>query len=265
MIALTELVQFLDQFFLRYPYPDDLNGIYHPSDRPIQRIGLALDPFVGLPDWMDTHQIDALFLHRPWKLELESIASNISIISYHLAFDERLTLGLNLRLAEVLNLIDPHPFGYKENRPIGMIGKILSQEFDRYIHQINQVFDGYESILGNLETVSKVAIVGAMNDALVREAAHEEVDLYLTGQFRVSAKQAVSETGLGVIEIGHRRSEHWGLRALAGILRERWANVQVIIAENDKLLTIPNSEFRIDVTRHSSDLIQMTSLKKLAH
>lgn len=233
MIDLDELVQFLDQFFLKSPYPDDFNGVYRTGDQPIQRIGLALDPGVGLSDWIVAHQIDALFLHRPWKLELESIAANIPVIAYHLAFDERLTLGLNFRLSEALNLINPQPLGYKENRPIGMIGEIPPQAFDRYVQQIDQIFGGYESILGELDSVSQVAIVGAMNDALIREASQRGAELYLTGQFRTAAKQAVLETAMSVIEIGHHRSERWGLRALANVLRERWANLQVLIFEND--------------------------------
>lgn len=233
MIDLDELVQFLDQFFLKHRYPEDLNGVYRAGNRPLQRLGLTLDPFIGFSDWIDTHQIDAVFLHRPWKLELESIATNIPVIAYHLAFDERLTLGLNFRLSEALNLINPQPLGYKENRPIGMIGEIPPQAFDRYVQQIDQIFGGYESISGELDSVSKVAIVGAMNDALIREASQRGAELYLTGQFRTAAKQAVLETAMRVIEIGHHRSERWGLRALANVLRERWANLQVLIFEND--------------------------------
>ena len=72
--------------------------------------------------------------------------------------------------------------------------------------------------------------MGAMNDALVREADARGARVYVTGQWRVPATEAVNETGIGVVCVGHRRSEEWGLRALAGLLRERWATLRVIVA-----------------------------------
>lgn len=54
----------------------------------------------------------------------------------------------------------------------------------------------------------------------------------MTGQFRTSAAIAIQETGIGVVAVGHRRCEEWGLRALAGVMRERWAGLEVILAPN---------------------------------
>ena len=62
------------------------------------------------------------------------------------------------------------------------------------------------------------AVVGAMNDALVREAHARGAGLYATGQWRQPARAAVRATGLGVVVIGHRRSEQWGLHALCRLL-----------------------------------------------
>ncbi len=37
------------------------------------------------------------------------------------------------------------------------------------------------------------------------------------------------ETRNGAIAVGHRRSEEWGLRAIAGVLRERWSRLEVVL------------------------------------
>jgi len=76
-----------------------------------------------------------------------------------------------------------------------------------------------------------VAVVGAMTDALVREAAERGATLYITGQFRQPAKLAVAQTQIGVIVVGHRRSELWGLQALTGVVRERWSGLEVVNAQ----------------------------------
>ena len=68
-----------------------------------------------------------------------------------------------------------------------------------------------------------------MNDALIREAADRGAGLYLTGQYRTPAQAAVNETGIAVAAVGHCRSEAWGLRALADVLRERWPELVILV------------------------------------
>jgi putative NIF3 family GTP cyclohydrolase 1 type 2 len=111
-----------------------------------------------------------------------------------------------------------------------MMGEIPPQSFGTYRRYIEEVFGGQDKAHpGGWEKVSRVAIVGAMTDALVREAASRGANLYITGQLRKPAEEAVLETGIGVIAVGHRRCEEWGLRALAGVMRERWAGLKVIL------------------------------------
>jgi putative NIF3 family GTP cyclohydrolase 1 type 2 len=46
---------------------------------------------------------------------------------------------------------------------------------------------------------------------------------------RKPAQAAVLETGIGIVGVGHRRCEEWGLRAMSGLLRERWSRLEVIL------------------------------------
>lgn len=243
-MLLEGLREFLDEFFAvgrasvaeQYRFPNDTNGIFRPSDLPIRRLGLALEPWEGLGQWAIDWELDSLFLHRPWKLQPDKLPPHIGVISYHLVFDERLTLGFNLRLAEVLGLSNLEVLGYKEGRAIGMIGNIRSQSFESCCDRVRDIFGGLDAArslqpeLLEAETL-RVAIVGAMNDSLVREAAARGAQVYITGQLRLPAELAVAETGMGTIAVGHRRAELWGLRALAGVLRERWADLEVILSE----------------------------------
>jgi putative NIF3 family GTP cyclohydrolase 1 type 2 len=230
-ISSTDLTQFLDTFFAvdSVNLADDPQGIYQSGTRPICRLGLALEPTPELSQWIKDEQLDALFLHRPWSLEPGQIDAEISIISYHLAFDQHLTLGFNPRLAIALTLNPFEPLGQKNDRTIGMIGTIPEQSGDRYIQQLHDVFSGLEEVQhGSASSISKVAVMGAMTDALVREAADRGAELYITGQFRHPAKLAVEETGISVAIVGHHRSEVWGLRTLSHILQERWSDLTVI-------------------------------------
>lgn len=226
--TIADIAAHLDGFLESARYPEETNGVFHPSSRPIRRLGLVLEPWPGLVDWAERQQVDALFLHRPWKLAPTALSPNVGIVSYHLAFDEHLTLGFNKRLADALGLSSCEVLGEKEGRPLGMIGAVPPQAPESLLRQCRQTFGGEEDVWpAAQETIAQVAVVGAMNDDLVREAARRGAGLYITGQFRQPGRQAVLETGVGVLAVGHRRSEEWGLRALAGVLRERWIGLDV--------------------------------------
>ncbi len=234
MIGLNDIAQFLNYFFAVHSYGEDQNGVYLPSSRPIARFGLALEPWVGLTEWASAEQLDALFLHRPWQLQPGQLAADIGVLAYHLAFDENLTLGFNSRLATVLGMSNLEVLGEKQGRSLGMIGNIPTQDFPSFCRYVDAVFGGYDEAIGDdTREILRVGVVGAMNDALVREAADRGVDVYITGQLRLPAQAAVLETGIGIVAVGHRRSEEWGLRALAGVLGDRWSRLEVILPKRD--------------------------------
>lgn len=231
LILLQEITEFLDQFFAVERYSqEERGGVYLPSTRPIKRFGLVLEPGAQLQEWASTQHIDALFLHRPWKLEPRQLAPDIGVISYHLPFDQRLTFSFNSRLAFVLGMSGLEVLGNKDGTAIGMIGDIPTQSFARLCDSVNQIFGGYEQVRAAQSTeVTRVAVVGAMTDSLVREAATRGANVYITGQLRQPAEQTLLETKISAIAVGHGRGEVWGLRALAGVLRERWSDLEVVV------------------------------------
>jgi putative NIF3 family GTP cyclohydrolase 1 type 2 len=223
---LDDIARFLFDFFGAERFTDDQNGIYIPSEKAIARFGVSLEPWAELTSWAQQERLDGLFLHRPWQMP----TTDIGVVAYHLAFDESLTLGFNPRLATVLGMTSLEVLGKKEERAIGMLGDVERHSFDRYCDRLHQVFNGYDrAISGTTGEISRVAVVGAMNDALVREAKDRGANIYITGQLRQSAKAALEEAGISCVAVGHRRSEEWGLRALAGLLRDRFSQLEVIL------------------------------------
>ncbi len=230
-IFIEEIVEFLNSFFdVKRFSKSERGGIYLPSIHPVKRLGLSLEANANLQEWIIAQNLDALFIHRPWKLEVEFLPLELGIISYHLPFDECLTMSFNPRLAQVLSISDLEVLGEKENRVIGMIGNIPTQNFEHLCNCVTQVFGGQEQVYAIADNdVKRVAVVGALTDLLVREAAERNADVYITGQFRKPAAAAIQETQIKVVAVGHHRSEAWGLRALAGVLQERWLNLAVVI------------------------------------
>lgn len=243
-VSLNDILDFLGDEFAIDRYPEsEQEGVYrgsHGSGCPIRRLGLALEPFPELRTWVADNQFDALWLHRPWRLDPVALPPDLGVIYNHLPFDEHLTMGYTTRLAvqlEAVGLLEP--LGFKQatrktgellpKRPIGMLFDTGPQDAPRWIYRMEALFGGYDRFeTGRQTTVGRVAVVGAMNDALIWEATDRGAGLYLTGQYRPSAQEAVDETGIAIIAVGHRRSEEWGLRALADLLRARWPTLVVI-------------------------------------
>ncbi len=232
-ISLQALAAYLDSYLGSANIPDDQYGIYRPSTRTIKRIGLGLEPWAGIGAWIEHKHLEALFLHRPWRLDMQTLPDDIGILAYHLAFDLTLTLGLNPRLANVLQMTHIVPFAHKNGLPLGMLGDIPPTAIHDFLATLTELFGTAPLIENNTrESVHRIAIVGAMTDSTIREAAESGASLYITGQFRQPARAAVGETGMTVAVIGHKTSELWGLRTLASLLRERWAHLDVVVAVN---------------------------------
>lgn len=232
MISGEILTRFLDEYFAAHLYPGDQTGIYRASPLSISRIGLALEASPALAGWIEAEQLDWLFLHRPWRLEEAGVAPTVGVVSYHLAFDEKLTLGFNPRLADALRMTNIEVLGLKDGRPLGMIGDVPRTTFSGFREMLREMFGGEDAAhkpASEEAGIARVAVVGAMNDELAREAHARGADIYVTGQLRQPAKRAITETGISVVCVGHRRSEEWGLRALAGVLRERWSELEVVL------------------------------------
>jgi putative NIF3 family GTP cyclohydrolase 1 type 2 len=214
--------------------PDERGGVFRPGDgRPVARLGAALEPWPGLVAWAARERLDALFLHRPWRLTPDAPGAGLGVLWSHLPFDERLTTGFNPRLAGALGVEALRPLGERDGRPLGMVGDGLADPAAAWVARVATVFGGHEATLvAHPEApVTRVAVVGAMTDALVREAASRGVGLYVTGQLRQPARAAVADAGMAVVAVGHARSERWGVRALAHLVAERWGGVRVVVGE----------------------------------
>lgn len=232
MPSLGEIAAFLEEL-LGAPDADEPPTVYRAaSDDAVRGLGLALEPWDGMAGWIAENGLDAVFLHRPWKVDTVELPPHVGVLCAHRGFDARGTVGFNLGLGAALGFrsTDREPLGEKDGRPLGMIGTLPNSiAFDDWARRVEKLFGGVEKIsAGRTEVVTRVAAVGAMTDALVREAAARGVDAYLTGQQRLPAADALRDTGLALAAVGHARAEEHGLRQLSASLRERWDNLRTV-------------------------------------
>ena len=127
MTHLDEVTAFLDDFLETARFPHETNGVRHPTSSPSSGLGWRWSRGRALPAWAETERLDAVLLHRAAHLEAGALGANVGVLGYHLPLDEKLMLGWNLRLSDVLGLTAPEVIGWKQGRPLGMIGNVPSR------------------------------------------------------------------------------------------------------------------------------------------
>jgi putative NIF3 family GTP cyclohydrolase 1 type 2 len=206
------------------------HGVLRGDGRVVRRLGLALDQRDARPAWVRASAIDALFVHRPWSLPLDAIG-DLPVLFAHRPFDDRFTTGPNTALTTALGMRDVRPFGERDGRPLAMIGEVVQADAANATATVRETFGGLEDERpGDGRPVRRVVVASAMTDALVREAAGLGADLYVTGQLRAPGLAPAHALGLHVLAIGHRRSERWGLGALAHALQAALPGLECEVA-----------------------------------
>lgn len=203
-------------------------------DAPVARLGLALEPWSGMEGWIRAERLDAVLLHRPWRLPLDALPAALGVIASHAPFDERLGLGWNPHLAEQLELQRIEPLGQRAGAALGMIGTTAPVAWRSLRGRVEAVFGGVETCIGAPEdpdaVLTKVAIARSMTADLVGEARRAGAGAFITGQIRAPARAAVTATGVAAVAVGHARSERWSLGLLAQLLAAEWPDLELYLA-----------------------------------
>lgn len=214
----------------RYHQEGDPAGVWLASDREVRRLGLRLEPGRAPYDWAEG--IDAVLMHRPFGLWPARLPDGLGVLAVHRALDDRFSVGYNPDLAAVLGLEAIEPL-WRDAHRIGLTGDLRQPVgYDELVGRIVRTFGGVADVRGpEPERVEAVALVGAMTAPLVKEAAARGATLYLTGQLRPVAFDAVRAAELRVIAVGQDRAEAWGLRHLGGVVRARWPDVVCVASD----------------------------------
>ena len=231
---LHELADGVDRLLGVSPETGERTHIVMRRETPVARLGLALEPWSGMEGWIRAERLDAVLLHRPWRLPIDALPRELGVVASHAPFDEHLGLGWNPRLADCLGLDRLEPLGMGTGAVLGMIGTLIPVRWRSLLDRFEEVFDGVEECLGVPPDpgtiVTRIAVARAMTGDLVGEASRAGADVYLTGQLRPAVRPAVLATGIGAVAIGHARAERWSLGMLARLLAAEWPDLKIDLA-----------------------------------
>lgn len=230
---LHALADGLDRLLGISPETGERTHIVVRREAPVTRLGLALEPWPGMEGWIRAERLDAVLLHRPWRLPIDALPSDLGVLASHAPFDEHLGLGWNPRLAQQLELTAIQPLG-GFNSVVGMLGTLAPVRWSELLARIEAVFGGVEECLAVPRdpglVVTRMAVARAMTGDLVGEAARAGAGAYVTGQLRPPARPAVLATGISAIAVGHARAERWSLALLGDMLAAEWPDLRLDLA-----------------------------------
>ncbi len=190
---------------------------------PVRRLGLALDPWPGIAEWVAAAGLDAVLLHRHWQWSPAGWPAEAALLATHDPFDRRYAFGVAPELTAALALAPGPSIGERDGWPLGTVGEGAPRSVAELRAALVAAFGAVEEELAAESDppppVARVAMARAMTPALVARAAELGARAYVTGQLRPSAREAARRAGVHVLAVGHRRGERWALALLADALR----------------------------------------------
>ena len=150
------------------------------------------------------------------RLALSAINAGIAVYSAHTNLD-KVAGGLNDALADLFDLrettvLDSAAEGGSDG--LGRLGRLIEPVgFREFMDTCRRRISSEIRVVGEVETVSMVAVCGGSGAALIGDAYAAGADVFVTGDVKYHDAQRARECGLMVVDAGHDGTERAGLRA----------------------------------------------------
>lgn len=164
---------------------------------------------------------------------IKLINNNISVFSFHTRADKAVG-GVNDRLAKLIGIIDPVPFG---EGGLGRIGNIAVEcDLDVFTNMVKtklsaegiRIADGYNM-------VKRVAVVGGDGKDFVKEAIAAGADTYVSGRIGYNVMEEASELAINLVEAGHYYTEFPITAHFAELVTRLDGNAYVEVADSNMI------------------------------
>ncbi|WP_297467896.1 Nif3-like dinuclear metal center hexameric protein [Thermococcus sp.] len=233
-----ELVAFLDEYLQISAYPDkSSNGLQVEGKEEVERVAFAVDTTLRTIERAVKGKADMLIVHHGmiwgglnyitgihYKRLKAIIESGINLYVAHLPLDAHPEVGNNVELLKLLGLEPKGPFGdyrglsigywgeFERPEPIEKVAQVIAEKLDATVKT-------YEFGKREVKTVGAVSGAGAF---ALEEAWKKGIDLLITGEFGHADYLTAVDLPQSVLVAGHYKTETLGVKALMGLLRERF-------------------------------------------
>ncbi len=152
------------------------------------------------------------------------IQNDIALYACHLPLDVHPRHGNNILICKALGLRHIRRFGTYRDTKIGFKGTLAkATNYETFKKRVARVTGGKLWTLDfGKKSVKSVAVVsGAAADEL-EGAFVQGIDVYVSGEPKLSAYHVAEELGINAVFAGHYATETFGVRAVARLLKQKF-------------------------------------------
>ncbi len=149
------------------------------------------------------------------------IKADISVLSYHTRFDSAKG-GMNDILAEKVGLINPAPFGFEGEIPMGRIGGFPECSPGEFATQISIALNTHVTYFEGTRQIKRVAVLGGGGKDFIHLAHTLGADAMVTGDITYSVANDELPYGITMVDAGHYPTEVIAVDAFAELLEDNF-------------------------------------------
>lgn len=230
MITLQAFFEYLAKLLPSEKIADSCpNGLQVEGKPSIKKAATAVSANLATIEAAVEMGVDALVVHHGlfWQRDsyvIEGIKREklkllldhgISLFAYHLPLDLHQDIGNNWLAAKELGWKDLQPFGYMNGVAIGVKGNVPRISRQEFQATLERYYD-HPAVcaLGGKEQVSSAALISGGAYRSLIDAAKEDVDCFITGNFDEPAWSQAFEEKINFFALGHSATERIGPKAL---------------------------------------------------
>lgn len=147
--------------------------------------------------------------------------ANLGLYSSHIPLDLHPVLGNNRALADLIGLKNLEPFGEYDGIKIGLKGSIPGTPAENLAEVLQQKLGSQVKVIGQGEVKTVGLVTGGAAD-IVRQAIHEKLDCYITGEGANHHFHEAIEGNCILIFAGHYATETGGVKSVGKHLEQKF-------------------------------------------
>jgi len=239
MEKLDRIIGFLDRELKVVGFRDHSNnGLQVENSGRIRKVCCGVDASLAFFEEAMRREADLLVVHHgiSWTDSLKRLTGlnyrkvsslmrdDMALYACHLPLDAHPRYGNNVGICKALGLRRLKKFGLYEGTLIGFQGELPKPmrwaDFKALVRRV--ISRELRTMDFGKAVVRSVAVVSGGGADEIAEAGEKGIDVFLSGEAKLSAYHRAQEYGLNGVFAGHYATEVFGVRALADLLRRKF-------------------------------------------
>jgi len=150
--------------------------------------------------------------------------NGIALYACHLPLDAHPRLGNNAMICRALGLRGVRGFGIYHGMEIGFQGRLpKTMKYGQFKDLVRlRINRGIRTMDFGKTEVKTVAVISGSAPELLAEVGMKGIDVFLSGEPKLSAYSMAQEYGVNAVFAGHYATEVFGVRAVVPVLKDKF-------------------------------------------